>query len=61
MTQHYPDQACVAGAWKKWVKERMGAREGDTRGVRMLVFSCAHYFQVPATQANPDQAPVVQI
>ena len=23
--------ACVAGAWKWWVKERTGAREGDTR------------------------------
>ena len=26
--------ACVAGAWKKWAKERMGARKGDTQGVR---------------------------
>ena len=48
---------CVAGAWKKWAKERTGAREGDTRGVRVSpsrtpVFSCAHYFQAPATQAN---------
>ena len=23
--------ACVAGAWKQWVKERTGAREGETR------------------------------
>ena len=23
--------ACVAGAWKKWAKERTGAREGDKR------------------------------
>ena len=23
--------ACVAGAWKKWVQERTGAREGDRR------------------------------
>ena len=46
-------------------KERTGAREGDTRGVRELplpsrvsfsrarapVFSCAYDFQAPATQA----------
>ena len=23
--------ACVAGAWKKWAQERMGARDGDRR------------------------------
>ena len=39
------------------MKERTGAREGDTQGVREApsrapVFSCAHYFQAPATQAN---------
>ena len=37
------------------MKERTGAREGDTRGVspsRAPVFSCAHYFQAPATQAS---------
>ena len=44
--------ACVAGAWKQRAKERTGAREGDTQGVsRAHVFSCAHYFQAPATQA----------
>ena len=42
---------------------RMGARKGDTRGVRerslsarvspfpVSTFSCTHYFQVPAMQA----------
>ena len=30
--------ACVAGAWKYWAKEKTGAREGDTRGVR----ECLH-------------------
>ena len=47
--------ACVAGAWKKWVKERAGAPERDTRGVtpsRAHVFCCAHFFQAPATQAR---------
>ena len=47
--------ACVAGAWKEWVKERAGAPEGNTRGVtpsRAHVFSCAHFFQAPATQAR---------
>ena len=51
------DIACVAGAWKQWAKERTGAREGDTRGVspsRAPVFSCAHYFQAPSTQARAD-------
>ena len=52
--------ACVAGAWKKWAKERTGAREGDTRGVSPLLarqfFSCAHYFQAPATQARNHHA-----
>ena len=40
-------------------KERTGAREGDTRHLsprvspsRTFVFSCAHYFQGPATQAS---------
>ena len=28
--------AWVAGAWKWWAKERTGASEGDTRGVREL-------------------------
>ena len=37
--------ACVVGAWMYWVKERTGAREGAH------IFSCAHYFQAPATQA----------
>ena len=47
--------ACVAGAWKLWAKERTGAREGDTPRVspsRAPVFSCAHHFQEPATQAS---------
>ena len=53
--------ACVAGAWKYWAKVRTGAREGDKRGVSPLspsvspsrapLFSCAHYFQTPTTQA----------
>ena len=37
------------------MKERTGAREGDTRGMspsRAPIFSCAHYFQAPATQAT---------
>ena len=34
--REYSSQACVAGAWKLWAKERTGAREGDTRGVREL-------------------------
>ena len=53
---------CVAGAWKERRKERTGAREGDTQGEReplsprvspsrAPLFSCAHYFQAPATQA----------
>ena len=48
--------ACVAGAGKEWVKERAGAPEGNTQGVtpsRAYVFSCAHYFQAPATQEQP--------
>ena len=61
-----PRIACVAGAWKLWAKERTGAREGDSRGVRERrylsprvspsrapVFSCALYFQAPAAQAMP--------
>ena len=32
------------------MKERTGAREGDARS-HMPVFSCAHYFQAPASQA----------
>ena len=45
--------ACVAGAWKKWAKERTGAREGDTRGVMELPlpsrvsFSRARFFLCP--------------
>ena len=34
--REYNSQACVAGAWKLWAKERTGAREGDTRGMREL-------------------------
>ena len=44
---------CVAGAWKKWAKERTGAREGW--GFLLLArrfFLVPHYFQAPATQAN---------
>ena len=45
--------ASVAGARKQWVKERTGARRGTREGspFRAPVFSCAHYFQAPATQA----------
>ena len=44
--------ACVAGAWKKWAKERTGAREGDTRvSFSRARFFYAYYFQAPATQA----------
>ena len=44
--------ACVPGAWKEWAKERAGAREGDARVFFSRArFSCAHYFQAPATQA----------
>ena len=32
--------ACIAGAWKKWAKERMGACEVDTR----VYFLRAHFF-----------------
>ena len=39
--------AWVAGAWKKWAKERTGAREGDTRGVSPLL-ECP-FFLVPTT------------
>ena len=35
-----PGLACVAGAWKKWTKERTNAREGDTGGVSRVSFSC---------------------
>ena len=44
--------ACVAG---ERAKERTGAREGDTQSgspSRAPVFSCAHYFQAPATLPN---------
>ena len=56
--------ACVAGAWKYWVQEKTGAREGVTRGEKELPhpsgvsFPRARslfrplYFQAPATQAN---------
>ena len=51
--------ACVASAWKWWAQGKTGAREGDTRGdtlrvspSRAPVFSFAHYFQAPATQAK---------
>ena len=45
--------ACVVGARKWWAKERTGTREGDTRvSFSCTVFSCAHYFQAPATQAT---------
>ena len=37
----------VAGAWKKWAKERTGAREGDTRGVSPLL--ARPFFLVPTT------------
>ena len=40
-------RACVAGAWKKWAKERTGAREGDTRGVSPLL--ARPFFLVPTT------------
>ena len=38
-------------------RKRELARDGNMRGVRVapscaLVFSCAHYFQAPATQAT---------
>ena len=42
--------ACVAGARKWWAKERTGAGGGSPS--RAPVFSCAHYFQAPATQAT---------
>ena len=41
--------ACVAGSWKQWAKERTDASESPSRAP---VFSCAHYFQAPATQAK---------
>ena len=34
---------CVACAWKYWVKERTGAREGDTR----VSFSRTRFFLCP--------------
>ena len=35
------------------LKERTGAREGDTRGlISLAVLFFAHYFQAPATQAK---------
>ena len=62
--------ACVTGAWNQWAQERTGAREGDVRGVRELsprvspscasVFSCAHFFEAPSTQAidHPSQVSI---
>ena len=53
--------ACVAGAWKQWAKEKKGAREGDTRGVReapspLACLLLAHPFflcpLLPSTQAK---------
>ena len=51
--REYNSLACVAGAWKLWAKERTGAPEGDTRGVRELPllsrvsFSRARFFLCP--------------
>ena len=42
-----PVLACVAGAWRKWEKNRRA------RTSRALVLSFAHYFQAPASQAKP--------
>ena len=39
--------ACVAGACKQWEKERTGAREGDTRGVSLLL--ARPFFLAPTT------------
>ena len=55
MTAHL--LACVAGAWKKWVKERTGARKGDTRRVRELpplacLLLARPFFKVPTTSKH---------
>ena len=45
-------------------KNKTGAREGDTRRVspsRAPVLSFTHYFQAPATQANPSPKPTLTL
>ena len=45
-------------------KKKTGAREEDTRRVspsRAPVLSFTHYFQAPATQANPSPKPTLTL
>ena len=45
-----PAQQALGSSWRKRVRAR--ARETRVRPTRAPVFSCAHYFQAPATHAT---------